>query len=120
MVRTRIGSQFQALLMFSVLAEAGLLCACRTRSPAQLIETKTERPAATREDLLIARRIRQALAADRQLSEAAHRVQILVHDGQVILHGPVRSEMEVRTVVDTAVQVVGDPRKVANELTLKY
>jgi osmotically-inducible protein OsmY len=99
---------------------AALLASCAAREPGHLQEPSKREVALTGTDRAKAQRIRQALVQDRQLSEAAHRVEIVVQNGKVTLRGPVRSEEEKRTVVDKAAQVVGDPQNVTDELTVKY
>jgi len=63
-------------------------------------------------------KIRKALVGDKSLSTYAHNVKVLVHEGQVTLRGPVRSDTEKKTVADLASSVAGADR-VTNELTVE-
>ena len=65
-----------------------------------------------------ARKIRQSVIADKNLSTYAHNVKIIVQDGSVTLKGPVRSEEEKSAVEAKAAAVAGEG-KVTSELTVK-
>jgi hyperosmotically inducible periplasmic protein len=55
----------------------------------------------------LARKIRQSLMKDKNLSTYAHNVKVIAHDGQVTLKGPVRSDDEKRAVEAKAIEVAG-------------
>jgi len=58
------------------------------------------------------------LMADKTLSTYAHNAKILVHDGQVTLRGPVRSDAEKHAVEGKAKQLAG-AGNVTNDLTVQ-
>lgn len=69
----------------------------------------------TSQDIDITRRIRSAIVSDDSLSAYAHNVKIITKDGEVLLRGPVRSDMEKQAVGRMAENVVGQGR-VRNEV----
>jgi hyperosmotically inducible periplasmic protein len=69
-------------------------------------------------DRRLTQQIRHLLMADKTLSTYAHNVKILVHDGQVTLRGPVRSDAEKHAVEDKAKQLAG-AGNVTNDLTVQ-
>jgi hyperosmotically inducible periplasmic protein len=69
-------------------------------------------------DRELARKIRQAIIQDKGLSTYAHNVKVIVRDGQVILKGPVESEVEKSSIAAKAAEIAGAD-KVENELTIK-
>jgi hyperosmotically inducible protein len=68
-------------------------------------------------DRELARQIRKALIADKNLSTYAHNVKIIASNGSVTLRGPVRSEDE-KAVVETKAKGVTGVGDVKNELTV--
>ena len=72
---------------------------------------------ATDQDL--AAKIRKSVVADKSLSTYAHNVKIISQDGTVTLKGAVRSEAEAEAIVAKAVEVVGSPDKVINQMSVK-
>jgi hyperosmotically inducible protein len=66
----------------------------------------------------MAKKIRQAIIADKNLSTYAHNVKIIAQGGKVTLKGPVRSEEEKRTVEQKATDVAG-AGNVTDEITIK-
>lgn len=62
----------------------------------------------TKEDREITQKIRQAVVDDESLSTYAHNVKIITVDGMVTLKGPVRSEVEKRTIEEKARQIAGN------------
>jgi len=72
---------------------------------------------ATDQDL--AAKIRKSVVADKSLSTYAHNVKIISQDGTVTLKGAVRSEAEAKAIVAKAVEVVGSPDKVINQMSVK-
>ena len=68
-------------------------------------------------DRELAKKIRQAVVADKSLSTYAHNVKIVAQNGQVTVKGPVRSEQEKTTVAAKATEIAG-AGKVTNELTV--
>jgi osmotically-inducible protein OsmY len=107
---------------------AGRLQSASQQSETQADNTKTnkqENGGATADqqkenpaDREVARKIRQAIVADKSLSTYAHNVKIIVRDGQVTLKGPVRSEDEKSNIAAKAADIAGAD-KVQNELTIK-
>jgi osmotically-inducible protein OsmY len=63
--------------------------------------------------------IRKSVMADKALSTYAHNVKIISQNGTVTLKGPVRSDDEVKSVMAKALEVVGNPDKVVNEMSVK-
>lgn len=70
-------------------------------------------------DRALAANIRRAVVADKSLSTYAHNIKIISQDGVVTLKGPVRSDAELKTIVAKATDVVGNPDKVVNQLSVK-
>lgn len=68
-------------------------------------------------DRELARQIRKALIADKNLSTYAHNVKIIASNGSVTLRGPVRSEGE-KAVVEAKAKGVTGVGDVKNELTV--
>ena len=69
-------------------------------------------------DLEITQQIRKAVMKDKSLSTYAHNVKIISKDGMVTLKGPVRSDVEKRSVEAIAAEVVGQA-KVTSKLAVK-
>jgi hyperosmotically inducible periplasmic protein len=67
----------------------------------------------------ITAKIRKSIMADKSLSTYAHNVKIISQDGTVTLKGPVRSDDEVKTIVNKATDVTGSADKVVNQLTIQ-
>lgn len=67
----------------------------------------------------ITARIRKSVMADKSLSTYAKNVKIISQDGTVTLKGPVRSDEEVKSLVDKATTVTGSADKVINQLSVK-
>jgi hyperosmotically inducible protein len=65
----------------------------------------------------LAKKIRQAVVAEKSLSTYAHNVKIVAQNGQVTLKGPVRSEQEKTTIAAKATEIAG-AGKVTNEITV--
>jgi osmotically-inducible protein OsmY len=65
-----------------------------------------------------AKKIRQAIMADKSLSSYAHNAKVIAHGGKVTLKGPVRSEEEKQALEAKATEVAG-AGNVTNELTVK-
>ncbi len=63
--------------------------------------------------------IRRSVMADKDLSSYAHNVKIISQNGTVTLKGPVRSDNEVKSVMAKALEVVGSPDKVVNQMSVK-
>ena len=57
-------------------------------------------------DRMLAKKIRQALIADKSLSTYGHNVKIIAKDGSVTLKGPVHSEEEKQTIASKAESIV--------------
>jgi hyperosmotically inducible protein len=69
-------------------------------------------------DLMITKKIRQSLIADKSLSTYGHNVKIITRHGEVTLKGPVHSEEEKQAIASKAEEVAG-AGKVSNQLTVK-
>ena len=65
-----------------------------------------------------AKKIRQAIMADKSLSTYAHNAKVIAQGGKVTLKGPVRSEEEKQALEAKATEVAG-AGNVTNELTVK-
>jgi osmotically-inducible protein OsmY len=63
--------------------------------------------------------IRKSVMADKSLSTYAHNVKIVTQNGMVTLKGPVRSDDEVKSIMDKATQVAGGSDKVVNQMEVK-
>jgi len=68
-------------------------------------------------DRELAKKIRQAVVADKSLSTYAHNVKIVSQNGQVTVKGPVRSEQEKATIAAKATEIAGEG-KVTNQITV--
>jgi osmotically-inducible protein OsmY len=66
----------------------------------------------------IAKEIRSAVVADKDLSSYAHNVKIIAKNGMVTLKGPVHSEEEKRAIVSKATEIAGTG-KVQDEISIK-
>jgi hyperosmotically inducible protein len=64
-------------------------------------------------------KIRKWVMADKSLSTYAHNVKIISQDGTVTLKGPVRSDLEVKSLVAKATAVTGTGDKVVNQLSVQ-
>jgi hyperosmotically inducible protein len=65
----------------------------------------------------LAKKIRAAIVADKNLSTYAHNVKVVVQGGQVTLKGPVRSEDEKKAIEDKATEIAG-AGKVTDQITI--
>jgi len=72
----------------------------------------------TKEDLETTTAIRKSVIADKDLSVAAHNVKIFTENGKVTLRGAVKSDAEVKSVIEKAIAVAGK-EKVVSELEVK-
>lgn len=79
--------------------------------------TADQQSSATRDREMTAK-IRRAVIAEKDLSTYAHNVKIIVHNGEVTLKGPVKSDDEKQKVQQIAAQVAGDD-KVDNQISVK-
>ena len=116
---------FAALLV----AGTGGLCAQQNQSPNadntkinQRDRSKSE-PTADQakqntSDRDLMKRIRKSLMDDKSLSTYAHNVKVIAQNGKVTLKGPVRSEVEKKTVEQKATEVAG-AGNVTDEMTIK-
>jgi hyperosmotically inducible periplasmic protein len=82
-------------------------------------KTTADQQSETASDRTITKNIRKALIADKSLSIYGHNVKIITRNGSVTLKGPVHTEDEKQKIVSKAAEVVGDPGKVNNEITVK-
>ena len=63
-------------------------------------------------------KIRRSLMADKSLSMYAHNVKIISQNGMVTLKGPVRTDMEMQTVLAKTVEITGNLNKIVNEMAV--
>jgi hyperosmotically inducible protein len=68
-------------------------------------------------DLDTAKKIREAIKADKTLSTYAHNIKVIALDGSVTLKGPVRTEEEKATVEAKAKEIAGAD-KVTSEISV--
>jgi hyperosmotically inducible periplasmic protein len=66
----------------------------------------------------LAKKIRQSIMDDKNLSTYAHNVKVIVRNGEVTLKGPVKSDDEKASVESKATELAG-AGKVQNQLTVK-
>jgi hyperosmotically inducible periplasmic protein len=88
----------------------------RDRNPDEATADRQKMNAADRK---LTAEIRKSVMADKALSTYAHNVKIVSQNGTVTLKGPVRSDVEVKSIVAKAVEVVGSPEKVVNQMSVK-
>jgi hyperosmotically inducible protein len=88
----------------------------RDRNPGEATADRQKMNAADRK---LTAEIRKSVMADKALSTYAHNVKIVSQNGTVTLKGPVRSDVEVKSIVAKAVEVVGSPEKVVNQMSVK-
>lgn len=81
--------------------------------------TTADQQSGRKSDLMITKKIRQSLIADKSLSMYGHNVKIITRKGAVTLKGPVHSEEEKKSIASKAEEVVGSADKVNNQLTIK-
>jgi osmotically-inducible protein OsmY len=77
----------------------------RDRSPDQ---STADQQKDNRSDRVITQQIRQSIMRDKSLSTYARNIKIITQNGQVTLKGPVRSELEKKTVETAATEVAGE------------
>lgn len=82
-------------------------------------KTTADQQSESASDRTITKNIRKALIADKSLSMYGHNVKIITRNGSVTLKGPVNTEDEKQKIASKAAEVVGDPGKVNNEITVK-
>jgi hyperosmotically inducible protein len=70
------------------------------------------------DDRNITAKIRKAVVADKELSTYAHNVKIVTLNGMVTLKGPVKSSDEIKSIMAKAVDVVGSPDRVVNQMSV--
>ena len=87
----------------------------RDRNPDELTADQQKETPADRE---LSSKIRKSVASEKSLSTYAHNVKIIVRDGTVTLKGPVRSDEEMKMIMDKATAIAGDG-KVVNEMAVK-
>jgi hyperosmotically inducible periplasmic protein len=83
-------------------------------------QTTADRQIDKSSDRQITQRIRQSLVADRSLSTNAHNCKIITRNGRVTLKGIVNTEHEKQAIVSKAADIVGNPHKINDELTVKH
>ncbi|PXV61288.1 BON domain-containing protein [Dyella jiangningensis] len=62
--------------------------------------------------------VRRAIADDTSLSDAGHRVLVIVSDGAVVLRGPVKDDAE-KSRIDALVRKVSGVKEVTDELDVR-
>lgn len=82
-------------------------------------KTTADQQSNSASDRTITKNIRQAIIADKSLSMYGHNIKIITLNGSVTLKGPVHTEDEKQKIASKAAEVVGDPSKVSNEITVK-
>ena len=70
-------------------------------------------------DQELTRKIRRSIMADKSLSTYAHNIKIVSQNGSVTLKGPVKSDVEKKSVVAKAVAVAGSADKVTDQVSVK-
>ena len=124
-MKTRMTRAIQALLLSGACTLAAVPADAQT-APDNTKVNKADRAKGavtadqqneTAADRDLAKKIRQAVVADKNLSTYAHNVKIVAQGGQVTLKGPVRSEAEKKSVEAKATDIVG-AGKVTNEITV--
>ncbi|QNK01469.1 BON domain-containing protein [Dyella telluris] len=70
------------------------------------------------EDARLQAAVRQAIANDASLSDAAHHVVVIVAEGAVVLRGPVKSDAE-KSKIDALVRKMAGVKEVTNEIDVK-
>ena len=88
----------------------------RDRNPAEATADRQKMNAADRK---LSEQIRKSIFDDKILSTYAHNVKVISQDGIVTLKGPVRSDDEVKSIMDKAVEVTGSADKVVNQMSVK-
>ncbi len=101
-----------ALPLALALAVAGPSLAQTEASPDNTKLNRSEQPTADQQtnaqrDRELTRRIRRAIASDKQLSTNAHNVKVITQGGKVTLKGPVRSPEEKQAVEAKAAAIAG-------------
>ena len=70
-------------------------------------------------DHALTAKLRRSVVADKSLSTYAHNVKIITQAGIVTLKGPVRSDAEVKSIMDKATAAAGGSDKVVNQMSVK-
>ncbi|KLD63940.1 hypothetical protein Y882_10040 [Dyella japonica DSM 16301] len=87
--------------------------------PAMAFQASTPQEAASQvhssADAQLQAAVRKVLANDTSLSDAGHRVEVIVSDGAVVLRGPVKNDTEALRV-ETLTRQVNGVKEVTNEL----
>ncbi|MGA2882677.1 MAG: BON domain-containing protein [Bryobacteraceae bacterium] len=122
----------QKAVLAIVFCAASMLAAAQTSdSTAQPDNTKVnqrdrnaDQPTADqqkndRSDRMLTKNIRKSIMSDKSLSTYAHNVKVISQNGTVTLKGPVKSDDEKRAVIAKAVEVVGSPDKVTDQISVK-
>jgi hyperosmotically inducible protein len=80
--------------------------------------TTAERQSDNSSDVMLTKKIRQTLMADKSLSTYGQNVKIIARHGKVTLKGPVNTQEEKQTIASKAEEVAG-AGNVRNQLTVK-
>ncbi len=70
-------------------------------------------------DRALTAKIRRMVMADKALSMYAQNVKIISKDGMVTLKGPVRSDDEMKSIVNKATSAAGAAGKVTNQMSVE-
>lgn len=70
-------------------------------------------------DRALTAKIRRMVMADKALSMYAQNVKIISKDGMVTLKGPVRSDDEMKSIVNKATSATGAAGKVLNQMSVE-
>jgi osmotically-inducible protein OsmY len=71
-------------------------------------------------DMKTTKDIRRSVMADKSLSSYAHNIKIISQNGMVTLKGPVKSDVEKKTLIAKAVAVTGSADRVTDEISVKH
>ena len=112
------GSGMKRLSILVAVIAGGLACAALTLPDDAPALAQANGVSTKNADRRLTQQIRHSLVTDKTLSTYAHNVKILVHDGQVTLRGPVRSDAERQAIEHKAKQFAG-AGSVTNELTVQ-
>ncbi|MEP7365716.1 MAG: BON domain-containing protein [Acidobacteriota bacterium] len=87
----------------------------RDRNPGALTADQQKMNSADRE---LSAKVRRSVMDDKELSTYAHNVKIFSRDGTVTLKGPVKSDVEVKSIMAKATAATGNADKVVNQMSV--
>jgi LAS superfamily LD-carboxypeptidase LdcB len=115
------------LACFSAFSLAGLAAADKKAEPDNTATNERDRSSEAKTsgdqsnspaDLKITQAIRQALMKDRKLSTTAKNIKVITANGQVTLHGPVKTAQE-KAKVDQIARSAAGGAQIADQLDVK-